>query len=166
MTGEVLCPLGATTTNDKAATKGTVASATAARLATPFMLVFSPLFFLAAGIMLVCAGIVFVAESISLASSSVLVFGAILLIGAFSSRRAISEVELDEATTGLALFVTAEFLAGAFLAFIGVSNLILDRSSMDYGLVALEVFGLVMVCDSLFFYRSAFKRSGRYEKGL
>ena len=65
---------------------------------------------------------------------------------------------LREASTALALYVAVEFLAGAFLVFIGISNLVFDVKGFDWGLVAITVFGLLLVTDSLFLYRRGFKQ--------
>ena len=75
--------------------------------------------------------------------------------------RALSVSYMREASTALALYVAVEFLAGAYLVFIGISNLVFDVKGFDWGLVALTVFGLLLVTDSLLLYRRGFKQIAR-----
>jgi len=78
--------------------------------------------------------------------------------------RAFSVSYQTEASTALALYVAVEFLVGAFLVFIGISNLVFDVKGFDWGLVALTVFGLLVVTDSLLLYRRGFKQIARFRE--
>jgi len=78
--------------------------------------------------------------------------------------RALSVYYQTEASTALALYVAVEFLVGAYLVFIGISNLVFDVKGFDWGLAALTVFGLLLVTDSLLLYRRGFKQIARFRK--
>lgn len=87
--------------------------------------------------------------------------GVLFLTISFASRRQLSNPYLPGGSTALALCVAVEFIAGALLAYIGISNLIFDIRAFDWSLAAATVFGLLLIMDSLFLYRKEFKQAAR-----
>lgn len=114
------------------------------------------------GIVLLSAGIGLVEGMLIPGLGVVLVLVVILGVASFAasyaSRRELSLSYLPEASTVLALYVAVEFLAGAGLAFIGISNLIFDVKGLDWSLAAITVFGLLLVTDSFLLYRRDMKQ--------
>ena len=73
---------------------------------------------------------------------------------------------LPESSIVLALCVAVEFLAGAYLVFMGIGNLVSPSEGLDWRLVAISAFGLLLATDSLLFYRRDFKQVAGKKKGV
>ncbi|MEM4277342.1 MAG: hypothetical protein QXQ13_07680, partial [Thermoplasmata archaeon] len=78
----------------------------------------------------------------------VVTLGVVFFAVSYVSRRELISSRLNEASIVLGWYVALEFLAGVGLAFIGVGNLLLDVGRPDWSLVAIAVFGLLLVTDS------------------
>ncbi len=63
------------------------------------------------------------------------------------------------------MFVAVEFLSGALLAFVGLSNMVLNAHSFPVSLVAVAILGLLLVLDSLILYHRGFKQGAGTKKG-
>jgi hypothetical protein len=121
------------------------------------------LILLVLGILLTTAGIALLTSDLGLIF---LLVGAILLVSSFAASRQLSVfLYLPEESTALALYVAVEFLAGACLAFLGVSNFLFESGARDWSLAAIAVFGLLLVTDSLLLYRRGFRQDLGKEKG-
>jgi len=108
------------------------------------------------GILLTTLGIALLTSVLGLIF---LLLGVIFLATSFGASRQLSVfLYLPEESTALALYVAVEFLAGAYLAFLGISNVLFESEARDWSLAAIAVFGLLLVTDSLLLYRRGFKQ--------
>jgi len=115
---------------------------------------------LISGIGLVVAGIA-IGEVANLWTSGlgvIPVVGVLFLAVSVGARYTWIDAHLPEASIALALFVAIEFLAGVVLAYIGLTNLISEGTRVDWILVGLFVFGVLLTVDSIVFYRKAFRQ--------
>lgn len=98
-----------------------------------------------------------------------LVIGVLFLVASLGARTSwmhgYGGSYLQETSVMLALYVAVEFLAGALLAYVGIANLVSASEGLDWSFVAFAIFGLVLVTDSILFYRSGFKQSVGKSKG-
>lgn len=128
---------------------------------------FATLVMLILGIMMTTAGLVFVEDLRTSGLGLFLILGVIFLTISFGARRGLSDpYYLPESSTVLALYVAVEFLAGAVLAFIGISNIVFDSEELEWGLVATSTFGLLLATDSLLLYRRDIKQFAGKSKGV
>ncbi|MBE3048449.1 hypothetical protein IMZ48_39290 [Candidatus Bathyarchaeota archaeon] len=118
------------------------------------------------GIILTSAGMAVVEYSLNSVFALFLVLGVIFLAASFAARRVLSDSNLLESSTALALYVAVEFLAGAVLVLIGIGNLVFPSEGLDWSLVAATVFGLLLAADSLLLYRRDFKQVAGKKKGV
>lgn len=116
------------------------------------------IFALLSGVALTAVGIVFIEEIWTSGLGIFLIVGLLILVSSFGMRRSLIELRQGDATTTLALYVLIEFLAGASILFIGAGPTIIDPSHREWGFVGLAVFGLILVVDSVLFYRRIFKK--------
>jgi len=88
------------------------------------------------------------------------VLGILLLVASFATRHNLNLYGLYApfSSTALALYVAVEFVGGGYLVFLGVSNQISNLGAIDWSLLGVAGFGLVLVVDSWLSYRRAFKK--------
>jgi len=92
--------------------------------------------------------------------------GVVFLAVSFAASRQLSVfLHLPDESTAIALYVAVEFLAGIALGFVGVGNVVFDSEAIDWSLVAIAVFGLLLVADSLLLYRRGFRQDSGKGKG-
>ena len=96
-----------------------------------------------------------------------LIFGAILLVVHFYVRRKTTELYLPESATVLALNVAVEFMIGAWLAVVGITNFDADAGpeGLPWSFITITVLGTLLVVDSALLYRSHFNRAGGKKSG-
>ena len=91
--------------------------------------------------------------------------GVVFLAVSFAASRQLSVfLYLPGESTVMALYVAVEALAGAALGFVGVGNVVFDSEAFDWSLVAIAMFGLLLVADSLLLHRRGFKQGLGKEK--
>ena len=151
------------------------AVATQPRMATLIMLA-KALIPLVLGVVFVFlgAGVTEVALSGAISSRTILlgpgvvslVFGISFLVVFFHVRRQAADLNLLESSTALALIVAVEFLIGASLAVVGVSNFNPASGSegLPWSLATDTVLGLLLVTDSVLLYRREFKQGAGKSK--
>ena len=116
------------------------------------------------GITMIAAGIALMGSILGLAF---LTFGVVSFAASFAARRQFCVfLYLPGESAAIALYVAVEFLAGAALGFVGVSNAVFDSEAFEWSLAAIAMFGLLLVADSLLLYRRGFKQDLRKEKGV
>ena len=116
------------------------------------------------GIMMTTAGIALMVSDIGLA---LFTLGTVFLAFSFAGSRQLSGfVYLPGESTVIALYIALEFLVGAALGFVGISNAVFDSEAFEWSLAAIAMFGLLLVADSLLLYRRGFKQDLRKEKGV
>ncbi|MBU1159299.1 MAG: hypothetical protein KKE24_08165 [Candidatus Thermoplasmatota archaeon] len=114
------------------------------------------------GIMMTAAGISLMISDLGLIFFAL---GVVFLVVSFAASRQLSAfLYLPGESTVMALYVAVEFLAGAALVFVGFSNIVFDSEVFDSSLVAIAMFGLLLVSDSLLLYRRGFKQDLGKEK--
>jgi len=96
-----------------------------------------------------------------------LVLGISFLIVFLGFRRQAADLNLLGSSTALALIVAVEFLIGAWLAFVGVSNFdpAAGSEGLPWSLATDTILGLLLVTDSVLLYRREFKQGGRKSTG-
>lgn len=82
-----------------------------------------------------------------------LIFGLICLAGSFSLRHRLTNSRNPASSTALALYIAIEFLAGAFLVFVGGANMV---SGGFWAPIAIALLGLLLVSDCVLLYRREF----------
>lgn len=108
------------------------------------------------GILMTAAGIALMISDLGLIFFAL---GVVFLAVSFAASRQLSAfLYLPGESTVMALYVAVEFLAGAALGFVGVSSVVFDSEVLDWSLVAIAMFGLLLVADSLLLYRRGFKQ--------
>jgi len=114
------------------------------------------------GIMMTTAGIALMISDLGLV---LFALGVVFLAVSFASSRQLTVfLYLPGGSTVMALYIALEFLAGAALAFVGISNAVLDSEVFEWSLAAIAVFGLLLIVDSLILYRRGFKQDLREEE--
>jgi fumarate reductase subunit D len=116
------------------------------------------------GIAMIAAGIALMGSILGLAF---LVIGVVSFAGSFAGRRQfLVFLYLPGESAAIALYIAVEFLAGVALGFIGGTNIAFDSEALDWSLVAIFIFGLLLVTDSFLLYRRGFKQDLGNEKGV
>jgi len=110
------------------------------------------------GIFFTTIGIVSVSASLTSAPDLLLILGVVLLVISFGSRHGVTVYLVPGSSTMLALYVAVEFLAGALVAYSGIANLVFDSEVQSNNFVAVTGFGLLLVSDSLLYYRRSFRQ--------
>jgi len=118
------------------------------------------------GVFFTTIGIVYVSASLTSAPDLFLILGVVLLVISFGSRHGVTVYLVPGSSTMLALYVAVEFLAGALVAYIGIANLVDDSEGQFNNFVAVTVFGLLLVSDSLLYYYRGFKQDVGKKKGV
>ena len=96
-----------------------------------------------------------------------LVLGVVFLTTSFiGSRRLSTFLYRPEESTAMALYVAVEFLAGAALELVAVGNIVFDSEAVDWNLVAIAVFGMLLMVDSVLLYHRGFRKNPGREKGV
>jgi hypothetical protein len=108
------------------------------------------------GITMIVAGIALVGSILGLAF---LTFGVVSFAASFAARRQFCVfLYLPGESAAIALYVAVEFLAGVALGFIGGGNIAFDSKAIDWSLVAIAMFGLLLMIDSFLLYRRGFRQ--------
>lgn len=102
----------------------------------------------------------FLASPASLCIVIFWVLGILFLVASFATRHDLNlyNLYMPYSATVLILYVAVEFLGGGYLVFLGVSNQISNLEAIDWSLIGVTAFGLVLVVDSWLFYRRALKK--------
>ena len=119
----------------------------------------TPIMSLGIGIVLICIGAAFTEEWL-VPGLAILVTGSVFLGATLVGAHRIAASTLPEESAPVALLIPVEFLAGAFLACVGLGNLVLDAQDLTTGITVLAVLGLLLVSDSLVLYWQGFRGMG------
>jgi hypothetical protein len=114
------------------------------------------------GITMIVAGIALMGSILGLAFLTV---GVVFFAASFAGRQQfVVFLYLPGESAAIALYVAVEFLAGVALGFIGGSNIVFDSKAIDWSLVAIAMFGLLLMIDSFLLYRRGFRQDLGKEK--
>jgi len=85
-----------------------------------------------------------------------MVLGLFCLAASLFIRQRLTITRDPSSSTVLALYVGIEFLAGAFLVYVGIGNLV-TNSGGPLGMIAIAVLGALLIFDCVLLYRREFK---------